>query len=89
VPILREHPETQDSQHSPCLRRRKHSPTFVMESAFARPIATVLANFGVDENDGLTTKQVEQLRNKHGRNGAQPRPPIKNPASVSHFSRGC
>ncbi|UNI15153.1 hypothetical protein JDV02_001716 [Purpureocillium takamizusanense] len=46
-----------------------------MESAFARPIATVLANFGVDENAGLTTKQVEQLRNKHGRNAIPEEPP--------------
>lgn len=41
-----------------------------MESAFARPVATVLASFGVDEHDGLTSKHVEQLRHKYGRNGA-------------------
>lgn len=40
-----------------------------MENAFAHPIATVLANFDVDEHDGLSNKQVEDLRNKHGRNG--------------------
>lgn len=41
-----------------------------MENAFARPVANVLARFGVDEHNGLTDKQVEELRRKHGRNGA-------------------
>lgn len=44
--------------------------TLAMENAFARPIATVLANFQVDDNDGLSNKQIEALRAKHGRNGA-------------------
>lgn len=39
-----------------------------MENAFARPIATVLSHFEVDEHDGLTNKEVEELRIKYGRN---------------------
>lgn len=39
-----------------------------MENAFASPIATVLSHFDVDEHDGLTNKQVEELRIKYGRN---------------------
>ncbi|PNY28271.1 Calcium-transporting ATPase [Tolypocladium capitatum] len=46
-----------------------------MENAFARPIATVLANFQVDENDGLTNEQIDQLRIKHGRNAIPEEPP--------------
>lgn len=42
-----------------------------MENAFACPIATVLSHFGVDEQNGLSDKQVEELRNKYGRNGTQ------------------
>lgn len=40
-----------------------------METAFARPIATVLSHFGVDEHNGLDDKKVEELRKKYGRNG--------------------
>jgi hypothetical protein len=39
-----------------------------MENAFARPISTVLSHFEVDEHDGLSNKQVEELRIKYGRN---------------------
>lgn len=41
-----------------------------MEAAFARPVTAVLATFQTDEHNGLSDKQVEQLRKKHGRNGA-------------------
>ena len=40
-----------------------------MDDAFARPIDQVLANFKVDERAGLSDKQVEELRNKFGKNG--------------------
>lgn len=40
-----------------------------MENAFARPIATVLSHFDVDEHNGLSDKKVEELRSKYGRNG--------------------
>lgn len=39
-----------------------------MESAFATPTNKVLAHFNVDDHDGLTDKQVEDLRAKYGRN---------------------
>ena len=41
----------------------------IMDDAFARPIDQVLANFKVDERAGLSDKQVEELRNKFGKNG--------------------
>lgn len=40
----------------------------IMESAFATPIKKVLAHFNVNDHDGLTDKQVDELRRKHGRN---------------------
>ncbi|KAG6113850.1 hypothetical protein E4U31_007620 [Claviceps sp. LM219 group G6] len=46
-----------------------------MENAFACPIATVLSHFGVDEQNGLSDKQVEELRNKYGRNAIPEEPP--------------
>ncbi|KHN94144.1 ATPase, P-type, calcium-transporting [Metarhizium album ARSEF 1941] len=46
-----------------------------MENAFARPIATVLSHFGVDEHDGLSNKRVEELRIKYGRNSIPEEPP--------------
>ncbi|KAG6295460.1 hypothetical protein E4U46_004457 [Claviceps purpurea] len=46
-----------------------------MENAFACPIATVLCHFGVDEQNGLSDKQVEELRNKYGRNAIPEEPP--------------
>lgn len=46
-----------------------------METAFARPIATVLSHFGVDEHNGLDDKKVEELRNKYGRNAIPEEPP--------------
>ncbi|PHH67268.1 hypothetical protein CDD81_3037 [Ophiocordyceps australis] len=46
-----------------------------MEDAFAHPIATVLANFAVDETKGLSDAQVEQLGNKYGRNAIPEEPP--------------
>jgi hypothetical protein len=42
-----------------------------MDNAYALPIDAVLANFNVQERSGLTDSQVEELRKKHGRNGAQ------------------
>jgi hypothetical protein len=42
-----------------------------MDNAYALPIDAVLANFHVEEHNGLTDNQVTELRNKHGRNGAQ------------------
>jgi Ca2+ transporting ATPase len=39
-----------------------------MESAFAKPVGDVLANFNVNETAGLSDTQVTELRNKHGRN---------------------
>lgn len=39
-----------------------------MESAFAKPVGDVLANFNVNEATGLSDSQVTELRNKHGRN---------------------
>jgi hypothetical protein len=42
-----------------------------MDNAYALPIDAVLANFKVEEHNGLTDNQVTELRNKHGRNGAQ------------------
>jgi Ca2+ transporting ATPase len=41
---------------------------FTMESAFAKPVGDVLANFNVNEATGLSDSQVTELRNKHGRN---------------------
>ncbi|XP_044714858.1 e1-E2 ATPase domain-containing protein [Hirsutella rhossiliensis] len=46
-----------------------------MESAFTRPVATVLANFKTHEHNGLSDKQVEQLRRKYGRNAIPEEPP--------------
>ncbi|KAG5983664.1 hypothetical protein E4U55_007588 [Claviceps digitariae] len=46
-----------------------------MENAFARPIATVLSHFDVDEHNGLSDKKVEELRNKYGRNAIPEEPP--------------
>ncbi|OAA45495.1 ATPase, P-type, calcium-transporting [Metarhizium rileyi] len=46
-----------------------------MENAFARPIATVLSHFDVDEHDGLSNKEVEELRIKYGRNSIPDEPP--------------
>ncbi|PHH78711.1 hypothetical protein CDD82_2894 [Ophiocordyceps australis] len=46
-----------------------------MEDAFAHPIATVVANFAVDETKGLSDAQVEQLGNKYGRNAIPEEPP--------------
>ncbi|KAK2591686.1 hypothetical protein QQS21_010623 [Conoideocrella luteorostrata] len=46
-----------------------------MENAFARPIATVLSHFNVDEHDGLTNKDVGELRIKYGRNAIPEEPP--------------
>ncbi|KAI5927783.1 calcium-transporting ATPase sarcoplasmic/endoplasmic reticulum type [Camillea tinctor] len=46
-----------------------------MESAFARPIQAVLANFGVDAHNGLTDEQVIDLRTKHGKNAIPEEPP--------------
>ncbi|KAG5955780.1 hypothetical protein E4U57_003138 [Claviceps arundinis] len=46
-----------------------------MENAFACPITTVLSHFGVDEQNGLSDKQVEELRNKYGRNAIPEEPP--------------
>ncbi|KAG5944184.1 hypothetical protein E4U53_006924 [Claviceps sorghi] len=46
-----------------------------MENAFARPIATVLSHFGVDEQNGLSNKKVEELRTKYGRNAIPEEPP--------------
>lgn len=39
-----------------------------MESAFAHPVRDVLANFNVKDTSGLSDAEVENLRNKHGRN---------------------
>lgn len=39
-----------------------------MESAFAKPVDDVLANFKVDAKTGLSDAQVTELRNKYGRN---------------------
>lgn len=39
-----------------------------MESAFARPVDDVLANFDVNQTSGLSDAQVDELRKKHGRN---------------------
>ncbi|TQV95901.1 hypothetical protein V2A60_001068 [Cordyceps javanica] len=46
-----------------------------MDSAFATPIKKVLANFNVNDHDGLTDKQVDELRAKHGRNSIPEDPP--------------
>ncbi|KAI1500114.1 calcium-transporting ATPase sarcoplasmic/endoplasmic reticulum type [Biscogniauxia marginata] len=46
-----------------------------MESAFAKPIQAVLANFGVDAQAGLTDEQVIDLRTKHGKNAIPEEPP--------------
>ncbi|KAG6013194.1 hypothetical protein E4U54_006996 [Claviceps lovelessii] len=46
-----------------------------MENAFARPIATVLSHFDVDEHNGLSDKKVEELRSKYGRNAIPEEPP--------------
>ncbi|RYP92741.1 hypothetical protein DL770_001130 [Monosporascus sp. CRB-9-2] len=46
-----------------------------MESAFAKPIPDVLGHFGVDPKSGLTDKQVDKLREKHGRNVIPEEPP--------------
>lgn len=40
-----------------------------MENAYARSPRDVLAYFGAQENAGLSTSQVEDLRKKHGKNG--------------------
>ncbi|KAJ4316763.1 hypothetical protein N0V84_007701 [Fusarium piperis] len=46
-----------------------------MESAFARPVDDVLANFDVDRTNGLSDAQVDELRKKHGRNSIPDEPP--------------
>ncbi|EWY94606.1 hypothetical protein ACKRZS_008298 [Fusarium odoratissimum] len=46
-----------------------------MESAFAKPVGDVLANFNVNEATGLSDSQVTELRNKHGRNSIPEEPP--------------
>jgi hypothetical protein len=39
-----------------------------MDSTFAHPVDEVLAHFGTNATDGLTEAQVQDLREKHGRN---------------------
>ncbi|KAF7559682.1 hypothetical protein G7046_g4476 [Stylonectria norvegica] len=46
-----------------------------MENAFARPVDDVLAAFHVDKSAGLSDSQVQDLRNKHGRNAIPEEPP--------------
>ncbi|PKK47963.1 hypothetical protein CI102_8010 [Trichoderma harzianum] len=46
-----------------------------MDNAYALPIDAVLANFKVEEHNGLTDNQVTELRNKHGRNAIPEEPP--------------
>ncbi|KAI1764749.1 calcium-transporting ATPase sarcoplasmic/endoplasmic reticulum type [Hypoxylon sp. FL1150] len=46
-----------------------------MDSAFAKPIPEVLANFHVDGSIGLTDGQVVELRAKHGKNSIPDEPP--------------
>ncbi|KAI1341623.1 calcium-transporting ATPase sarcoplasmic/endoplasmic reticulum type [Xylariaceae sp. FL0016] len=46
-----------------------------MESAFAKPVEAVLANFNVDAKAGLTEEQVIDLRLKHGKNAIPEEPP--------------
>ncbi|KAI1385054.1 calcium-transporting ATPase sarcoplasmic/endoplasmic reticulum type [Hypoxylon trugodes] len=46
-----------------------------MESAFAKPIPEVLANFKVDAKAGLTDGQVSELRTKYGNNSIPEEPP--------------
>ncbi|UKZ77862.1 hypothetical protein TrVFT333_005588 [Trichoderma virens FT-333] len=46
-----------------------------MDNAYALPIDAVLANFHVEEHNGLTDNQVTELRNKHGRNAIPEEPP--------------
>jgi Ca2+ transporting ATPase len=46
-----------------------------MESAFAKPVDDVLANFKVNAKTGLSDAQVTELRNKHGRNSIPEEPP--------------
>ncbi|KAI1088544.1 calcium-transporting ATPase sarcoplasmic/endoplasmic reticulum type [Rostrohypoxylon terebratum] len=46
-----------------------------MESAFAKPIHEVLANFKVDPKSGLVDEQIVELRNKYGKNSIPEEPP--------------
>ncbi|KAF3017461.1 hypothetical protein E8E14_009474 [Neopestalotiopsis sp. 37M] len=46
-----------------------------MDNSFARPIKDVLAEFGVNQTDGLTDSQVIDLRTKHGKNAIPEEPP--------------
>ncbi|KAI0176195.1 calcium-transporting ATPase sarcoplasmic/endoplasmic reticulum type [Hypoxylon sp. FL1284] len=46
-----------------------------MESAFAKTIPEVLANFKVDGTSGLSDGQVSELRAKHGKNAIPEEPP--------------
>ncbi|XXG94561.1 GTP-binding nuclear protein gsp1/Ran [Hypoxylon texense] len=46
-----------------------------METAFAKPIPEVLANFQVDGSSGLTDGQVAELRAKYGKNSIPEEPP--------------
>ncbi|KAI2614643.1 calcium-transporting ATPase sarcoplasmic/endoplasmic reticulum type [Hypoxylon fragiforme] len=46
-----------------------------MESAFAKPIREVLANFNVDAKSGLTDQQVIESRTKNGKNSIPEEPP--------------
>ncbi|KAI1779896.1 calcium-transporting ATPase sarcoplasmic/endoplasmic reticulum type [Hypoxylon cercidicola] len=46
-----------------------------MESAFAKPIPEVLANFQVNGSSGLTDEQVSELRAKYGKNSIAEEPP--------------
>lgn len=59
-----------------------------MESAFATPTKKVLANFNVNDHDGLTDKQVAEFRSKHGRNCMLllTRPRLVSAACTDHHS---
>ncbi|CAM1507257.1 Fc.00g068980.m01.CDS01 [Cosmosporella sp. VM-42] len=46
-----------------------------MDNAFACPVDEVLATFDVDQNTGLSDGQVNELRQKHGRNAIPEDPP--------------
>ncbi|KAI2640428.1 calcium-transporting ATPase sarcoplasmic/endoplasmic reticulum type [Hypomontagnella submonticulosa] len=46
-----------------------------MESAFAKSVPEVLANFKVDAKSGLTDGQVAELRSKYGKNSIPDEPP--------------
>ncbi|KAI4867869.1 calcium-transporting ATPase sarcoplasmic/endoplasmic reticulum type [Hypoxylon rubiginosum] len=46
-----------------------------METAFAKPIPEVLANFQVEGSSGLTDGQVVELRAKYGKNSIPDEPP--------------